>query len=82
MIHSDLVGPMENQSINGSRYLLTFIDDYSKKVFPFFIRSKAEVFKKFTDFRMEVENQTNKKIKILRTDNGTEYTSKKTLKNI
>lgn len=77
LIHSDVCGPMENESIGRSRYMLTFIDDYSKKVFCYFIRQKSDVFERFTEFKALVENQTSKRIKILRTDNGTEYMSEK-----
>jgi ribonuclease HI len=76
LVHSDLAGPMEETSLGGARYFLTFIDDYSKKVFVYFIKSKSEVFGKFMDFKNLTENQMNKKIKKLRTDNGTEYGSK------
>jgi transposase InsO family protein len=40
------------------------------------LKTKDEVFSKFQEFKAEIENLTNKKIKILRTDNGGEYTSK------
>jgi transposase InsO family protein len=40
------------------------------------LKTKDEVFKKFQEFKAEIENLTNKKIKTLRTNNGGEYTSK------
>ena len=73
LIHSDLCGPMENASIGGARYFLTFIDDFSRKYFVYFLKQKSEVLEKFKDFKRLVENQTGKKIKVVRTDNGTEY---------
>lgn len=76
IIHSDLVGPMENLSLGKAKYLLTFVDDFSRKIFPYFIHSKNEVFNKFLEFKSWAENQTGNKIKILRTDNGTEYIAK------
>jgi len=76
LIHSDLAGPMEEPSLGGARYILTFIDDFSNKVFVYFLKAKSEVFDKFKEFKNLIENQTNRKIKKLRTDNGTEYTSK------
>lgn len=75
IIHSDLMGPMETQSIGHARYILTFIDDFSKKVFTFYLKSKSEALHKFMDFKIYVENQTERKIKIFRTDNGGEYCS-------
>ena len=75
LIHSDVIGPMETQSIGMSKYILTFVDDFSKKIFCYFLKTKNQVFDKFIEFKNLVENQTEKKIKILRTDNGTEYMS-------
>jgi transposase InsO family protein len=39
------------------------------------MNTKDEVFSWFQEFRAQVENQTGKKIKVLRSDNGGEYTS-------
>lgn len=80
LIHSDLMGPMENRSIGGSKYILTFIDDYSRKVFCYFLNGKDEVFDKFVKFINFVENQTERRVKILRTDNGREYLSRRFMK--
>lgn len=76
LIHSDVCGPMQVNSIGGSKYFVTFIDDYSRKVFIYAMKQKSEVFAKFDMFKNLVENQLNKKIKVLRTDNGTEYLNK------
>lgn len=76
LVHSDVVGPMENQSIGHARYLLTLVDDYSKKVFVYFLRAKSDVSSTIIDFKKFIENQTGEKIKVFRTDNGTEYCSK------
>lgn len=75
LIHSDLCGPMETQSIGHAKYLLTFIDDHSKKVFVYFLKSKSEVLDSFKTFKNYIECQTGLKIKTLRTDNGGEYCS-------
>lgn len=73
LIHSDLCGPMENQSLGGASYFLTFIDDFSRKVFVYFLKSKSEVLEKFLEFKNKVEIELDRKIKILRSDNGREY---------
>lgn len=73
LIHSDLCGPMENESIGGSRYFLTFIDDNTRKVFVYCLKSKTQVFDKFKGFKARVENESDHKIKKLHTDNGKEY---------
>lgn len=77
LIHTDLMGPMEKTSIGGSRYVLTFIDDFSKKTFVCFLKSKSEVYENFVEFKQLVENETGKKIKTLRSDNGTEFVNNK-----
>lgn len=73
LVHTDLCGPINKQSIVGSRYLLTFIDDMSRYVFVYFLKSKDETFEKFKEFKEMVERQTGRKIKCLRSDNGTEF---------
>jgi len=76
LIHSDVCGPMQNSSINGSRYILTFIDDATRMVWVYFLKAKSEVFQTFKKFKNLVENNANCRIKKLRIDRGTEYLSK------
>lgn len=76
LIHSDLCGPMKVNSLGGSRYFALFIDDYSSRMFVFFLKNKSDVFNCFRNFKAMVENETNKKIKTLRSDNGGEYVNK------
>jgi transposase InsO family protein len=76
LIHSDVCGPMPSSSISGYVYYVSFIDDYSRKTWIYFLKSKDEVFSKFKDFKALIENLSERKIKILRSDNGGEYTSK------
>jgi hypothetical protein len=66
---------MSRVSLGGWEYYVTFIDDHSMKTWIFFLKTKSEVFKKFQEFKALVENQTGKKIKVLLSDNGGEYTS-------
>jgi len=73
LIHSDLLGPADVLSYGGSRYVLTFTDDFSRKIFSYAIAQKSETFEKFKTFKILVENQTDSKIKVLRSDNGGEY---------
>ena len=73
VIHGDVCGPMEVVSIGGSRYFLILEDDYSRMCFIYFLKTKDEVFKCFKEFKIMVETQKNKKIKIFRTDNGGEF---------
>ena len=75
-MHTDVCGPMFNESLNGSRYFILFIDDYSRFCWNYFLKSKAGVFLEFLKFKAAVELETGNKIKILRSDNGGEYTSR------
>ena len=56
-------------------YFIIFIDDFSRNVWVYFMWHKSEMFAKFKLWKAEMENQTGKKVKYLRTDNGTEYTN-------
>jgi hypothetical protein len=76
LIHSDVCGPMSSASLTGSLYYVVFIDDFSQKSWIFFMKTKGQVFSRFQEFKALVENQTGKKIRVLRSDNGGEYTSK------
>jgi len=53
--------------------MLTFVDDFSRKVWVHFLQHKNEAFPMFKKFKALVENQTGRKIKTLRTDNGLEF---------
>ncbi|KAK8921738.1 hypothetical protein KSP39_PZI020142 [Platanthera zijinensis] len=74
-IHSDVWGPAPEPSLGGVRYFVTFIDDFSRKVWIYFLKHKSEVFEKFKVCKTTVEKQTGKRVKYLRSDNGGEYTS-------
>ena len=76
LIHSNVCGPMSSTSLSGFEYYITFIDDYSRKTWIYFLKAKSEVFEKFKEFKALIENLSDKKIKTLRSDNGGEYTSK------
>jgi hypothetical protein len=73
--HSDVCGPMSVSSFGGSRYYVSFIDDYTRYTRVYFLKSKDEVLEKFKEFDNFTKNVTGKGIKILRTDNGGEYCS-------
>ena len=71
-----LVCMMPMNSLGGYLYYITFRDDYSRKTWLYFLKKKdEEVFSWFHHFKALIENQTDMRIKILRTDNGTEYES-------
>jgi transposase InsO family protein len=75
LVHSD-VHQVPYPSFSGFRYWVTFIDDYSRHRFVLPIKAKSDVFEAFKQFKAYAENQSERKIKILRDDKGGEYMSK------
>jgi hypothetical protein len=65
LVHSDVCGPMSVASITGSMYYVSFIDDFSRKTWIYFLKTKDEVFSRFQEFKALVENQTGKKIMLM-----------------
>lgn len=57
-------------------YYMIFIDDFSRNTWIYFMKTKDKVFIRFQEFRDQVENLIGTHIKVLRSDNGGEYTSK------
>ena len=75
LIHSDLCGPMQTASLGGNKYFITFIDDFSRMCWVYFLRNKFETFHVFKKFKVMVELQSGYHVKRLRTDRGREYIS-------
>ena len=88
LIHSDVCGPFHLTSVGGSRYFVTFVDDYSRYVTVYMLKSKHEAFDKFVDFvimsenkfgieiqNFELEGELGLKLKKFRSDGGGEYIS-------
>lgn len=74
LVHSDVL-TFPTASLSGSKYLVTFVDDHSRKEWASAIRNKGDVFDAFQTWKNEVENVSGYKIKSFRCDNGGEYTS-------
>ena len=72
-MHSNVCGPMSIQAKGGYEYFITFTNDYSRYGYVSLMRRKSKTFKKFKEFRAEVENQLGKHIKAIRSDRGGEY---------
>ncbi len=91
LVHSDVNGPLEVPSLGGSRYFVTFIDDFSRWTTLYTIKAKSETLDCFRKYHAHAERHTGAKIgsvsviertrktaeelKALRTDNGGEYLS-------
>jgi transposase InsO family protein len=76
LVQKDLRGPMQTQSIGERFYFLTFIDDFSRKIWIYFTKNKSETFSRFKDFKVEAIKQSDKFVKMLRLDGGGKYNSK------
>ena len=73
LVHSDVCGPLKVRSHGGALYFVTFIDDCSRKLWVYALKTKDQVLDVFKQFQASVERQTGKKLKCIRTDNGGEY---------
>lgn len=76
LVHSDVCGPMQNVTPSGNRYCITLIDDYSRFTMVRLVQNKTEVTQVIKDYVTLTENQFGRRIKVLRTDNGTEYVNR------
>ena len=76
LFHRDVWGPAQVQSLGGSHYYVTFIDDATTKTQVYCIRMKYYVFSTFKKWKDLVENEIGKTLKCLRYYNGGEYCSK------
>ncbi|CAI5707227.1 unnamed protein product [Peronospora effusa] len=63
LVHSDVMGPMETKSRGGSRFVVNFIDDFSRYTVAYNIENKSEVTDRFIEYKALMKNQLSKKIK-------------------
>ena len=77
LVHTDVSGPQKTPSLKGSKYYIAFIDDFTRFCWIYFLTYKSEVADVFLRYKAMVENQSEYRIKVIRSDNGTEYTSEK-----
>jgi len=72
---------MKVRSLTSARYILTFINDWSRKCWIYCIANKSETLEKFIEFKKQVETQCGQKIGLIRSDRGGEYTSNQFVKH-
>ncbi|KAJ0653431.1 putative RNA-directed DNA polymerase [Helianthus annuus] len=75
LIHADLCGAMQVESLGGSLYYFLLIDDFSRMSWVYFLKNKSQAFEKFKAFKTLVEKESEHRIKVLRTDRGGEFCS-------
>ncbi|GKB21998.1 putative ribonuclease H-like domain-containing protein [Tanacetum coccineum] len=73
MLHMDLFGPTFVSSLMHKKYCLVVTDDYSRFTWVFFLTTKDETSEILKRFIKEIENLVDKKVKIIRSDNGIEF---------
>ena len=76
LVHTDLCGPIEVQIYKGDKYIMLFVDDYSRMMTVMFLKQKSDAFQMFKWYLARVEKETGKRLKCLRSDRGGEFTSK------
>nr|GEY72121.1 putative ribonuclease H-like domain-containing protein [Tanacetum cinerariifolium] len=72
-LHMNLFGPTFVKSLNKKSYCLVVTDDYSRFTWVFFLATKDETSSILKTFITGLENQLNLKVKVIRSDNGTEF---------
>ncbi|WJZ87437.1 hypothetical protein VitviT2T_006816 [Vitis vinifera] len=75
LVHANICGPIKPVSNSKKRYLISFIDDYSRKVWIYFLTEKSEAFTTFKNYKNLVKKETGAFICCLRTNRGGEFTS-------
>lgn len=75
LIHSDVAGPMKQETKEGSRYFQTIIDDFSHFTQTYLLKNKSEAAQNLIDYVNELERERDLRVKRIRCDNGGEYSS-------
>ena len=73
IVHYDIFWLMKTPSMGGCNYFLTFINDFTRKIWVYFLKHKSDAFGCFQQFKALMENQSGYKIKVLRRNRGGEY---------
>ncbi|CAA7027704.1 unnamed protein product [Microthlaspi erraticum] len=75
LVHTDICGPIAPTSASGKRYIINFIDDYSRKCWSFLLAEKSEALRAFKEFKVAAEREMGLSLVSLRSDRGGEYNS-------
>ena len=73
LVHTDLCGPVKQQTWDCKKYCMSFIDDFTRFAVVYLLKSKDEAFKIFKYYEAKATGKYGVKIATLRCDNGTEY---------
>ncbi|GJP45172.1 hypothetical protein CLOM_g4594 [Closterium sp. NIES-68] len=74
LVHMDVVGPTRAPSLSGSRYFLTIVDDHTRAVWVYPLKSKGEVAAAvLKEWMPRAQRECGYKVKVIRSDNGGEF---------
>nr|GEV28236.1 ribonuclease H-like domain-containing protein [Tanacetum cinerariifolium] len=73
LLHMDLYGPMSVESVNGKKYILVIVDDYSRFIWVKFLRSKDEALDFIIKFLKMIQVRLKIPVRHIQTDNKTEF---------
>ena len=73
LIHTDICGPFTPTALGGYRYFITFTNDFSRYGHFEFIREKSDSLVAFKKFKVKIELQKTKKLKVIRSNRGGEF---------
>jgi hypothetical protein len=73
LVHFDIWGPFSTVSIHGYKYFLTILDDCTRHIWVVMMKNKSETSQRLKSFISMVERQFERKVKVVRSDNGPEF---------
>jgi len=76
LVHTNLCGPIEVQSYKGDIYIMLFVDDYSRMMTVMLLKKNSDAFQMFKWYLVRVEKETRNFFKCLRSNRGSEFTSR------
>ncbi|CAJ2654309.1 unnamed protein product [Trifolium pratense] len=77
LLHMDLMGPIQVESLGGKKYVLVVVDDFSRYTWVNFIREKSETFEEFKNLCLQLQKEKDCGIVRIRSDHGKEFENSK-----
>jgi hypothetical protein len=68
LVHTDICGPLDPISFGGNKYFITFIDDFSRKSWVYFLKEKSSTLVVFKNFKVLVKVESNCKLVAIKSD--------------
>ena len=76
LVHTNLCDPIKVQRYKGDKYIMLFVDNYSRMMTIMFLKKKFDAFQMFKWYLARVEKETRKSLKCLRSNRGGKFTSR------